>query len=92
MYMIFINLIQVNYLVYQIIGSEYPIVEGVFSLECYLKSLETCYKGYIEKMKNEKNQTVNLGSFDYFCFHSPFSKMVEKAFFNLVGYDLKYVK
>ena len=70
---------------FKLLGSEYPVVDGVFSMECYLKALENCYKGYLEKSE----KVTNLSDFDYFCFHSPFSKMVEKAFFHLVGYDLK---
>lgn len=67
--------------------SEYPMVDGAFSLDCYFKALEYCYQKMLEKNLSEKKK-FSLNNFDYFCFHSPFSKMVEKAFFQLVSYDL----
>ncbi len=68
---------------------EYPVVDGAFSLNCYMKSLEACYLGYIEKLEKSQDEEVkDLNRFDYYCFHSPFAKMVEKAFVNLVGYEI----
>ena len=69
-------------------SSEYPEVDGVFSIDCYFKALETCYDTYSQKYRNHYNHGINLNFFDYFCFHSPFSKMVEKAFYQLLSYDL----
>lgn len=70
--------------------SEYPEVDGVFSIDCYFKALEYCWSKYLEKenTKSDKNFGTSLNDFDYFCFHSPFAKMVEKAFFQLLSYDL----
>lgn len=68
-------------------SSEYPVVDGVFSLDCYFKALESCYEVFLEKHKL-KGREVNLNYFDYFCFHSPFAKMVEKAFIQLISYDM----
>ena len=71
-------------------SKEYPVVDGVFSLDCYFKALESCYLTYMNKMKNRQKQyATSLNDFDYFCFHSPFGKMVEKAFVNLVNYEIK---
>jgi hydroxymethylglutaryl-CoA synthase len=64
-------------------SSEYPEVDGIFSLECYFKALQKCYESLLQK-----DRTSVLESYDYFCFHSPFSKMVEKAFYQLVSFDL----
>lgn len=64
---------------YNIRDSEYPIVDGKQSIDCYLKAVEECYR----KLKSKcKNRNV-LSETDYFCFHSPFYKMVQKAYFKL---------
>ena len=76
--MISTNLNQVSFFV--ISGSEYPTVDGKLSIECYLKAVEECYK----KIKEKCQKKSILGDIDYFCFHSPFYKMVQKAFFKLL--------
>lgn len=68
--------------------SEYPTVDGNFSLDCYFKALESCYENFVKKHQLVNKQNVSLDDFDFFCFHSPFAKMVEKAFIQLVSYDL----
>lgn len=35
------------------VTTEYPIVDGHFSIYCYLKSLDICYKRYKEKFKKK---------------------------------------
>jgi hydroxymethylglutaryl-CoA synthase len=72
-------------------SSEYPVVDGIFSPDCYFKALESCYEVYLDKHK-KFNNNLNLNDFDYFCFHTPFSKMVEKAFYQLVSYDMCFNK
>jgi hydroxymethylglutaryl-CoA synthase len=67
--------------------SEYPTVDGVFSIDCYFKALEYCYSKFLEKHLNYNKSGFSLNNYDYFCFHSPFGKMVEKAFYQLVSYD-----
>lgn len=36
-----------------ILGSEYPIVDGHYSIECYFKCLDICYKRYKEQYKRK---------------------------------------
>lgn len=72
-------------------SKEYPVVDGAFSLDCYFKALESCYISYFDKVK-AKGEATQLKDFDYFCFHSPFAKMVDKAFVNLINYDIKHTK
>lgn len=57
-------------------GSEYPVVDGKYSMELYMKALRNCYMKLKEKTKCENLISGN----DYFCFHCPFAKMVAKAF------------
>ena len=57
-------------------SSEYPIVDGKYSMELYMSALKNCYL----KLK-EKTQKVNLiNDIDFFLYHCPFAKMVQKAF------------
>jgi hydroxymethylglutaryl-CoA synthase len=51
--------------------SEYPTVDGHLSIGVYLNALDQCYTMLKDKIKG-----FNMSSFDYGCFHSPFSKMV----------------
>jgi hydroxymethylglutaryl-CoA synthase len=67
--------------------SEYPTVDGVFSMNCYFKALEKCYETLLSK-----NPKITLENYDYFCFHTPFAKMVEKAFYRLICYDMIFNK
>jgi hydroxymethylglutaryl-CoA synthase len=71
---------------------EFPTVDGGLSIDIYFKALEYCTGKLFEKYQENENKGYNytntLNDFDYFCFHSPFSKMVEKAFYQLVSYDL----
>ena len=56
--------------------SEYPIVDGKISIDCYLEAVKYCYTGLKQKLGGKNI----LRDIDYFCFHSPFYKMVQKAF------------
>lgn len=67
---------------------EYPTVDGGLSIDVYFKALEYAMETLFKKYQNVDGQTNSLNDFDYFCFHSPFSKMVEKAFYQLVSYDM----
>ncbi|XP_014210217.1 hydroxymethylglutaryl-CoA synthase, cytoplasmic [Copidosoma floridanum] len=52
--------------------SEYPVVDGKLSIQCYLSSLDTCYQRYCDKAKTKVNQDVTLDYFDAVLFHSPY--------------------
>lgn len=56
--------------------SEYPTVDGKISIDCYLEAVSKCYEGLKKKLLGKNI----LRDVDYFCFHSPFYKMVQKAF------------
>jgi hydroxymethylglutaryl-CoA synthase len=60
--------------------SEYPLVDGKFSMQLYLKALKNCYL----KLKEKTNSSNLLKGNDFFCFHSPFAKMVQKAYESLL--------
>lgn len=67
--------------------SEYPVVDGHFSLSCYVKALDKCYQAYSRKATGE-NKTVGLfDHFDYNAFHVPTCKLVTKSFARLLYND-----
>jgi len=57
-------------------GSEYPIVDGKVSMDCYIGAMKECYN----KLKQKKRGENLIDANDYICFHTPFHKMVQKAF------------
>lgn len=70
--------------------SEYPVVDGHFSLTCYTKSLDHAYQNYSKKITKEKGKTVGLlDHFAYSAFHVPTCKLVTKSFARLLYNDFK---
>lgn len=65
------------------LSSEYPVVDGKLSIQCYLGALDLCYERYIEKATG----TFTVEDGDFYCFHSPFVKLVQKSFSRLVLQD-----
>lgn len=61
-------------------NSEYPVVDGKYSMGLYLKALKNCYLKFKEKVKRDHI----LEESNFFCFHCPFAKMVQKAFESLI--------
>ncbi|KAF2280298.1 hydroxymethylglutaryl-CoA synthase [Westerdykella ornata] len=83
--------------------SEYPIVDGQFSIRCYTEAVDACYKAYNQRsavLKSQQNGVngngVNghseeletpLDRFDYMCFHAPTCKLVSKSYARLLYND-----
>ncbi|XP_046418614.1 hydroxymethylglutaryl-CoA synthase 1 [Neodiprion fabricii] len=70
------------------LNSEYPVVDGKLSIQCYLGALDNCYQKYCQKT-NEKNinESISLASFGAVLFHSPYCKLVQKSFARLAFND-----
>ncbi len=73
-------------------ASEYPYVAGHYSMACYVKAVDHCYKAYSKKAKarglsNSKTDTVGLDYFDYNAFHAPTCKLVVKSYARLLYND-----
>jgi hydroxymethylglutaryl-CoA synthase len=67
--------------------SEYPVVDGHFSLACYVKAVDNCYKAYSKKV-TKSDKTVGLFShFDYNAFHVPTCKLVTKSYARMLYND-----
>ncbi|KAG5321118.1 HMCS1 synthase, partial [Pseudoatta argentina] len=69
--------------------SEYPMVDGKLSIQCYLSALDNCYQLYREKVKRKSpgENPVTLINFNAMLFHSPYCKLVEKSFARLAFID-----
>lgn len=68
--------------------SEYPTVDGKISIGCYINAIDKCYTLLREKQQRLGQRPVSMQEFDFGCFHAPFGKMVQKAFFRLVYRDV----
>ncbi|CAJ2650584.1 unnamed protein product [Trifolium pratense] len=69
------------------LASEYPVVDGKLSQTCYLMALDTCYKNFCQKYEKHEGKPFALSDADYFVFHSPYNKLVQKSFARLVFSD-----
>lgn len=81
--------------------SEYPYVDGHFSLTCYTRALDAAYTAYCKReaqFANGTNGHVNgddeaastktaLDRFDYMAFHAPTCKLVTKSYARLLYHD-----
>lgn len=70
------------------LSSEYPVVDGKLSIQCYLSSLDKCYQNYAEKASKTDGSHFSMQVADYFIFHSPFTKLVAKSLARLKLNDL----
>ncbi|KAG7192068.1 3-hydroxy-3-methylglutaryl coenzyme A synthase [Scheffersomyces spartinae] len=73
--------------------SEYPVVDGHFSLSCYVKALDNCYRAYSKKalaLESDDGSVKTVGVFDHFdynAFHVPTCKLVTKSYARLLYND-----
>lgn len=80
--------------------SEYPTVDGHYSVKCYTEAVDACYKAYNAReatlqqkgLTNGIHTPTNEGStpldrFDYVLFHSPTCKLVSKSYARMLYND-----
>lgn len=67
--------------------SEYPVVDGKLSVQCYLEALDKCYQTYCAKAEKATQKPVSVDSFDGILFHTPYGKLVQKSVARLVLND-----
>jgi len=70
------------------LDSEYPEVNGTLSQACYLRAVDDCYSRFNDK-RVKRGQPFGLDSVDYFLFHSPYNKLVQKSFGRLIYHDMR---
>lgn len=71
------------------LSSEYPEVDGPLTQTSYPGALEKCYDHFRIKESKRKGgkgdlKDVTVDDFDYFAFHSPYGKLVQKGYARLV--------
>ena len=79
--------------------SEYPVVDGQYSVTCYTEAVDACYNAYNAREASlQKNGITNgvheasdaktpLDRFDHVLFHSPTCKLVAKSYARLLYND-----
>ncbi|KAK6851286.1 hydroxymethylglutaryl-CoA synthase [Apiospora arundinis] len=77
--------------------SEYPYVDGHYSVNCYTQALDGAYKAYSAREAKLQDSNGNghaadstktaLDRFDYLAFHSPTCKQVQKSYARLLYHD-----
>lgn len=70
-------------------NSEYPIVDGHQSIDVYLNALRQCWSTLKQKYIKLTGKAPTFSDYSYFAFHTPFSKMVQKAFFCFLLEDMR---
>ena len=73
------------------LSSEYPIVDGHFSIACNLRALDSCYNLYMDKLmkKTKSEKPLTALDFDHILFHAPFCKQVQKSYARLFYNDYR---
>ncbi|XP_054837505.1 hydroxymethylglutaryl-CoA synthase, mitochondrial [Eublepharis macularius] len=66
------------------LASEYPLVDGQLSIQCYFRALDRCYATYRKKIESQWqkagiNKHCTLEDFQFMIFHTPFCKLVQKS-------------
>ncbi|VEN58557.1 unnamed protein product [Callosobruchus maculatus] len=67
--------------------SEYAVVDGKLSVQCYLSALDNCYQLYVKNASKRLGKNIDLNDFDAVIFHSPYGKLVQKSLARLVLND-----
>ncbi|KAL6845982.1 hypothetical protein ACP4OV_023430 [Aristida adscensionis] len=69
------------------LASEYPVVDGKLSQTCYLMALDSCYRQFCNKYEKLVGKQFSISDAEYFVFHSPYNKLVQKSFARLCYND-----
>lgn len=80
--------------------SEYPVLDGAFSVRCYTEAVDKCYKSYGEREarmqtngltngvhKQQDSSYTPLDRFDHIVFHAPNCKLVTKNYARMLYND-----
>jgi hydroxymethylglutaryl-CoA synthase len=79
--------------------SEYPIVDGHFSISCYTQALDKCYQHYNAKYEKRvkgvngiangthEEDPTGIDRFAHIAFHAPTCKLVQKSYARLLYND-----
>lgn len=80
--------------------SEYPYVDGPYSVKCYTEAVDACYKAYNDREASlqrnglangihdpAEESTTPLDRFDHIMFHAPTCKLVSKSYARMLYND-----
>ena len=80
--------------------SEYPVVDGPYSVKCYTESVDACYRAYNDREgalqrkglangvhEAENSSATPLDRFDHVLFHAPTCKLVAKSYARMLYND-----
>jgi len=67
--------------------SEYPTVDGKNSMTCFIRAVDKTYALFKEKLSRMENRPITRADLDYCVFHTPFNKLVQKAYGRLLYSD-----
>lgn len=80
--------------------SEYPYVDGKYSVKCYTEAVDACYKAYNEREarlqlngltngvhNSPEDLSTPLDRFDHVMFHAPTCKLVSKSYARMLYND-----
>ncbi|KAK5988441.1 Hydroxymethylglutaryl-CoA synthase [Cladobotryum mycophilum] len=79
--------------------SEYPYVDGRYSINCYTKALDAAYRDYNKREAKLATNGITSGAngadvtktsldrFDYLAFHAPTCKLVQKSYARMLYHD-----
>lgn len=70
------------------LDSEYPVVNGAHSQTCFLTALDDCYTRFVTKSRALRGREISVASTDYFVFHAPYNKLVQKSFGRILYQDM----
>ncbi|KAF9426861.1 hypothetical protein BGZ76_002563 [Entomortierella beljakovae] len=74
------------------LASEYPVVDGHFSNTCYARALDSTYtlftKKFAKRYSPNPEQLIKSQDLDFYAFHAPNCKLVQKAFGRLAYNDM----
>lgn len=66
------------------LSSEYPLVDGKLSNDCYLRAVDRCFQRYSTAFQKTLKHPFDVNrDFDFCIFHSPYSKLVQKSWARL---------
>jgi hydroxymethylglutaryl-CoA synthase len=68
---------------------EYPTVDGALSQMCYYQALEDVYTRFVQKVQIVTGTEMTAESPDYWVFHSPYNKLVQKSYARLFFLDAR---
>lgn len=68
---------------------EYPTVDGALSQVCYYQALEDVYQRFGHKMRKYSDPDFDATTPDFFCFHAPYNKLVQKSYGRLFFLDAR---